>query len=313
MAEAPVLLLHGDESFLVEEEARRTLERWGKELISDFGFEALDPAGLTAPRLRDALLQAPFLDPIHVVVVRGLPARRADSLAPALAEVPETTRLVIAVSGRLGGATPLAKAVKSLPGGEVREFPRLKGRAISDWAATRARELDLPPSLGATVARVSAADLGILDSELRKLAAYRATGAPLGKDALDQLLAGGRLEETFRLLDHLLPRPDAEAFRLLREIVRGGQAPTSVAYRIARHLALVLEVAARKERGEPLPEIQAALREHSFVVQKAYEASTGVDPERLEAGLRLLLDYEWEVKSGQLDAELGVDGVLAKL
>lgn len=312
MPEARVLLLHGEEAFLVEEEARRALERWRKDLVSDFGFEALDPAGLTAARLRDALLQAPFLDPLRVVAVRGLPARRADSLAAGLAEVPETTRLVIAVAGRIGGASALARAAKAAPG-EVKEFQRLKGRAVSDWAAARARELDLPPSLGATVARVSAADLGIIDSELRKLAAYRETGGALDKAALDQLLVGGREEETFRLLDHLLPRPDAEAFRLLREIVRGGQSPTSVAYRMARHLALVLEVSARKERGESLAEIQAALREHPFVAQKAYEASTGVDPARLEAGLRALLDYEWEVKSGQLDAELGAEGILAKL
>jgi hypothetical protein len=48
-------------------------------------------------------------------------------------------------------------------------------------------------------------------------------------------------------------------------------------------------------------------------VQKAYEAAGSVEPARLEAGLKALLAYEWEVKSGQLDSELGLDGVLARL
>jgi DNA polymerase III delta subunit len=55
------------------------------------------------------------------------------------------------------------------------------------------------------------------------------------------------------------------------------------------------------------------MREHSFVVQKAYDAARSTDAERLEAGLRALLDYEWEVKSGQIDAELGLQVALARI
>jgi hypothetical protein len=38
-----------------------------------------------------------------------------------------------------------------------------------------------------------------------------------------------------------------------------------------------------------------------------------VTAERLEAGLRALLTYEWEVKSGQIEASPGLEAVLAKL
>jgi DNA polymerase III delta subunit len=75
----------------------------------------------------------------------------------------------------------------------------------------------------------------------------------------------------------------------------------------------VLEVRARSDRGETLPQIQAQMREHSFLVQKAYDAASSTTPGRLESGLRALLDYEWEVKSGQIDATLGLETVLARL
>jgi len=125
-------------------------------------------------------------------------------------------------------------------------------------------------------------------------------------------VAGGRPEEIFRLTDHLLPRPDAEAWRVLRDLLVREQ-PTTIAYRLARHLALVLEVRTRQDRGEALAQAQAAMREHPFVVQKAFDAARSVTPDQLEAGLRALLDYEWEVKSGQIDAEAGLLAVLAKL
>lgn len=313
MADPRALLLHGEESFLVEEEARRVLAGWSAELVSDFGYEALEPSSLNPAKLRDAVRQLPFLDPFRVVVVRSLPGRRAEGLAAGLKDVPDTTRLLLTVNGRLGAGNALVKAVTALEAGIAREFARLKGRALADWASARARELGLPPSIGPLVLRSSPADLGVIDSELRKLAAYQSAGLPLDREALQALLAGGHEEELFRVTDNLLPRPNAEAFRVARSLVRAGQSPTALAYRLSRHLALVLEARARRDRGESLAEVQAAMPEHPFVIQKAFEAAGGVDANRLEAGLKVLLAYEWEVKSGQVDAELGLDGVLARL
>src|SRR5713226_6006707 len=128
-----ILLLHGEERFLVEEKARTTLEAWRSELVSDFGFDRLEGQGLNAGRLQDSVLQAPFLDPYRVVAVTMVPAARAEGLASALEEIPATTRLLISVAGRLGGGNRLAKTVTSA-GGTVEEMVHLKGRALSEWA-----------------------------------------------------------------------------------------------------------------------------------------------------------------------------------
>lgn len=307
-----VLLLHGEEAFLLAEEFGRTLREWREGLVSDFGFEALDASAVTADRLRDAILQAPFLDPWRVVAVRGIATRKADGLAPALAEVPESTRVLLTVNGRLPAAGKLVKAVAGLDGGQVRELAPLKGRGLTEWVAQRTREYSLPAGVGGAVLRATRPDLGVIDSELRKLAAYRATGAELDSAAVADLLAGGRQEEVFRLTDLLLPRPAAAAWGVLDSLLER-EGPTLISYRLARHLALVLEVRTRQDRGESLAQVQAEMREHSFVVQKAFDAARSTPPERLEKGLRALLDYEWEVKSGQVDAEYGLKAALARL
>src|SRR5437868_15381312 len=113
---AGALLVHGDERFLVDETARATIARWSVELVSDFGLETLDGAGLTPARLQDAVLQAPFLDPYRVVYVRWIAANRAVGLAPAVADIPATTRLLITVAGRLGATNKLAQAISSAAG-----------------------------------------------------------------------------------------------------------------------------------------------------------------------------------------------------
>ena len=307
-----VLLLHGEERFLVEEKARAILAGWKEELVSDFGYEPLEGSALQAARLQDAILQAPFLDPFHVVWARSVPATRAESLAPALSQMPATTRLLITINGRIGATNKLAKAVGTA-GGKVEESPRMRGRALTDWTVRRAEELGLTRTVGMQVARVTPADLGVVDSELQKLAAYKASGAKLTPEAVNDLLAGAREDEVFKLTDNLLPHPTAQAWTVARNLARSGYQPTSVAYRIARHLALVLEVRAKQDRGESLQSIQNDMSEHSFVVQKAYDAARSVQPERLEAALRAIRDYEWEVKSGQVDAELGLEVLLSRL
>jgi DNA polymerase III subunit delta len=307
------ILFHGEERFLIGEAAGSTLDAWKADLVSDFGSETLDGAGLTSARLQDAILQAPFLDPYRAVYARMLPATRAESLAPALAEIPTTTRLLITVAGRLSPGNKLVKAVAAA-GGTAQEMQHLKGRALSDWTARRAVETHgLTPAIAAQVVRVTPPELSVVDSELSKLAAYKASGSKLTSDVVTELLAGGREDEIFKLTDNLLPRPTPQAMQIARSLTRGGMQPTSVAYRMARHVALVLDVRARQDRGESLQQVQDDMSEHRFVIQKAYETAQGADPDRLENALKAIRDYEWEVKSGQIDAELGLDVLLTRL
>jgi len=312
-AGATALLLHGEERFLVEERARATLAEWSGGLVSDFGLETLDGAGLAPARLQDAILQAPFLDPYRVVFVRAIPANRAEGLAPALAHIPPTTRVLLTVAGRLGSTNRLAKAVAGA-GGAVEEMPRLVRRALSEWASKRAVEKHgLTAAVAAQVTRVTPPDLSIIDSELYKLAAFRASGAKLTPEVVTELLAGGREDEIFKLTDNLLPHPTPHALDIARNLTKSGLQPTSVAYRMARHIALVLEVKARQERGESLQEVQSDMPEHNFVIQKAFDAAQQANADGLEQALRQIRDYEWEVKSGQVDADLGLDVLLTRL
>jgi DNA polymerase III subunit delta len=310
---ATAILLHGDERFLVDEKAKATVEVWSKELVSDFGLETLDGTGLNQARLRDAVLQAPFLDPYRVVHVRAIAPNRAEGLAPALAYIPPTTHLVMTVAGRVGATNKLAKAMTAA-GGKVEEMARLQRRALTDWVNKRAVEHHgLTAAIAAQVARATPPDLGIIDSELSKLAAYKASGASLTTAAVNELLAGGREDEIFRLTDNLLPHPTPHALDIARNLTRGGMGGTLIAYRMARHIALVLEVKARQQRGESLQHVQAEMPEHNFVIQKAFDVAQQSREDRLEDALRKIRDYEWEVKSGQVDAELGLDVLLTRL
>src|SRR2546427_10461820 len=92
---ATILLLHGEERFLVEDKARTTLEAWRSELGSDFGFDRLEGQGLSAARLQGSVLQAPFLDPFPGVAVTMVPAAPAGGRPPALGRGSPSAQLLI--------------------------------------------------------------------------------------------------------------------------------------------------------------------------------------------------------------------------
>ncbi len=47
--------------------------------------------------------------------------------------------------------------------------------------------------------------------------------------------------------------------------------------------------------------------------RSSWRCALARDPDSLEAALRAIRDYEWEVKSGQIDPELGLDVLLTRL
>src|SRR5258708_3140873 len=163
------------------------------------------------------------------------------------------TRALITVAGCLGDGNKLIKAVAAARG-TAQEMQHLKGRDLSDWTARRAVEAHgLTPVIGAQVVRVTPPDLSIIDSELSKLAAYKASGSKLTNEAVTELLAGGREDEIFKLTDNLLPRPTPQALQIARNLTRGGLQPTSVAYRMARHAARMRGTAPRHDPREHRP------------------------------------------------------------
>jgi hypothetical protein len=167
----------------------------------------------------------------------------------------------------------------------------------------RAADHGLTPAIAAQVVRVTPPDLSIVDSELKKLAAYKASGSKLTPEAISELLAGGREDEIFKLTDNLLPRPTAEALKIARGLTRGGMQPTSIAYRMARHMALVLQVRARQTAASRCPRSRKNVRASLRPAEGVRRGQRG-RLERWSAALRAIRDYEvgGQVRTGRCGA-----------
>jgi len=217
---ARILLVHGEERFLVDQD----VDRWrapdaARELDVEV-FEA--PAKLDG--LRRSVMEVPLFDAERTILVRdpaqlGASARRgADppaALVALLEDVAPTTSLCIVAHARIPTQNPVPAAVRKL-GGRVIYHAALKGRELRTWvdAAVRERGLKLPAGGAEHLLRTVGADLGALSSEMDKLSALAAT-RPLTRQDMDRLVAGDDPAELWGVLEQLLgPSPGRGAATL---------------------------------------------------------------------------------------------------
>jgi DNA polymerase-3 subunit delta len=168
--------------------------------------------------------------------------------------------------------TRLAKAVAKT--GLPMECAELSGIALERWlgdTASRTYEKRLPREAAALIAELAGNDLGLLDQELAKLAAYVGERPQIETDDVAKLVGGWRTQTTWDMLDALQDGNVGAALSLLDRLLSAGEAPQMVLGGITfvyRRLAAATELsrqgmnlhAALKQAGVFGNKIDAAAR-----------------------------------------------------
>ena len=79
-------------------------------------------------------------------------------------------------------------------------------------------------------------------------------------------------------------------------------------YTLVSHWRRLLQARAIRDRGGTVADLQERLGEHPFVVEKAYRQAADYTAEALDHGFHELLRLEEQIKLGELDARLAVEG-----
>jgi DNA polymerase-3 subunit delta len=82
---------------------------------------------------------------------------------------------------------------------------------------------------------------------------------------------------------------------------------------IARQFRLLIQAKELKDEGATPRDVAQALRLHPFPARKLYHQATHFTAAQLEAVHRHLLDADVAIKSGQLEAEVALDLLVAGL
>ena len=220
--------------------------------------------------------------------------------------------------------SPVLRALKAVPGAEIREFGELKtwdrsgpsevGRWLYDRAS--ARQIAIEDAAIDTLVDLIGANLRALAQELDKLAAYTAAiDAPSITAAHVRLLTPQAREESmFAVVDAIVEGRAELALRLLRSVLDDGSvAPALLQVMIARQLRHLIRATELLERHAPQNAIAEATGLRGFPLTKLMRQARGLSRAAAEANLRDLEHADHSVKTGRMSDELALELLVCSL
>jgi DNA polymerase III subunit delta len=296
----PVYVLTGEEDFLKRQVRTILLERLLGDADPAFAVASYPGDQADWPAVRNELDTLPFLSPRRVVVIEQAdpfvtkfrPALEKYVAAPAskgvlILEVkswPRTTRLAKALPDE-ATVECNAPAPARLPGWCIAWAKKRHGKALAKPAADLLVDLVGP-------------QLGLLDQELAKLAAFAGEAAAVDADDVDRLVGRSRAAETFKIFDAIGQARAGVALAILAKLFEQGEEPLQILGAFSWQLRRLAQVSRLSRQGLSIPAALDRMDERREWVRR------GLEQQIQHLGWRRLERlYDWLI-----EGDLGLKG-----
>lgn len=309
-------ILFGADDFSLREELEKIKEGLGdKELLAS-NTTVFEGHQLKLGQLVDVCSAMPFFGSHRLVIVEGLLGRFGEgegrSLKDVVGGMPETTVLVF-IDGQIKRDNPLLKELA--PQAKVKEFPLLRGAALSGWIQRRVAKGSgtISPQAVRLLAALVGENLWVLASEIEKLLLYT-YGRRIEEGDVKEVVSYAREASVFAMVDALIEGRASTAARLLHQLLQEGATAPYLLFMITRQLRLLVQAKELTLKGVPASLIKDRLGLASdYTLTKALEQSKRYSMGRLEQVYRKLLETDLAIKRGKWKGELALDLLVAEL
>ncbi|MCR4314565.1 MAG: DNA polymerase III subunit delta [Candidatus Uhrbacteria bacterium] len=320
-----LIFVYGDDSFRVQEKVRR-LVRVFHEKFDPTGLNLAEfPGNKKAVELGEvmgAVHALPFLGQKRMVVVRDLiDSTKKPEMGiwvEGFKRTPESTIVVFweSTEPKALEKKPLYQELAGLAQVHRYVFPSLQGAEISRWVEARVKNRGgtmEASALRALVEKVGG-DLWQMDNEIGKLVAY-ASGQSISTAMINELVHASFEGKIFQLIDAVSQRRPADAIRLLQEERWSGANDHYLLTMLGRQVRILLGARAMLDENPRATsqELAGTLDIHPFVAQKALTQARGFTLANLKTVHDMLFQFDVQMKSGGIDADLAVDLTTVKL
>lgn len=297
-----------------------TLTALRKAILPE-GFEELNESLMDSPAT-DAIIAAcetlPFMADKRLVVVREHPALtgRADAdekLIAYIPQVPESTVLVFIAQGKADARKKLYSAIKKING--IVTFSALTDAELNAWVVKNFSGLGKACSaqVAALLTFTVGSDTALLRTEIEKLAAL--TGE---RDAITeadvQAVATRSVECTvFELVDAVVAGQQGKAFGLLRDMLTSGSDRLGILAMLLRQFRLMQHIKIMQFEKLSSQDIKQRLGIAPFAAERCMRQASGYSGGQVKRAVRICLDAEYRVKSGQWNQEGALEKAMLEI
>lgn len=309
-------VLHGEDEFSLK--AQITAMQAAMNDPSQLNTSVLDGTQVSAQQVLNTASSFPFLSDKRLVIVEGMlshlggrSSKELDVLVEGLPNLPDFARLVFHEDKTLPEKNPVMQLARSHPRGFEKTFAAPKN--ATQWIIQHAKQqhLEIENRAAAALASVIGQDLRVADSELAKLAAYVNYARPIREADVAVLTPYVAEANIFDMVDAIGQQDGKTAMTLLQKLLAEGAEPLSILGMINRQFHLLILAREYMDNGGGSSDLASALGVHSFVAQKVGQQARRFSLETLENIYRKLVDLDFRIKTGQIEADMALQLFIA--
>jgi DNA polymerase III subunit delta len=229
------------------------------------------------------------------------------ALAEHVAEMPDTTVLILLLEEILEGSNPLLKAAEQH--GKVFQSTLPKGAALENWIGKRAKatNVKIQPEAVSLLANFVGNNLRMLANELDKLATYAGPGNTIRAEDVRLLCAQVQEARIFDLTDALAQRNRKQALNIMHDLLSDGEPPLKLISTITSQVRSLLLVKELAQKGMRSGQIAATLGMAPFIAEKALRQVGNFNNSQLEGAYHQLMATDAALKRSKLTPEMALD------
>jgi DNA polymerase-3 subunit delta len=261
----------------------------------------------------DELAMLPFLGSRRVVVVQNADefvSAHRESLERYVQKPSRSGVLILAVQSWPSN-TRLAKMVAQ--SGLAIDCKSPDERSMVPWCRRRAKDRygkQLSADAASLLVELVGPGVGRLDSELGKLASFVGAESAISAEHVDRLVASGRVETVWKILDAATAGDSADALRMLNGLAIAGEQPMLIFGALSSQLRKLAKAYRMILNGEPVRSALPRAGVPPFYIDKAQAQLRFLGRDRLSCIYQWLTEIDLGLKG---DSSLSPQHLLERL
>ncbi len=322
---APVYLLYGAESFLINETKQLLMNHVLNVDELDFNLSSYD---LEETPIEVALEEAetyPFFGEKRLVFLHNpvfLTAEKTKEktehnltkLESYLKEPsPYTIIVFVAPYEKLDERKKITKELKR--NAAQLEAKKLNEAELKFWIKERAgfNHVEIETRAVELMLTLAGANLFMLTGEVDKLALYVGSGNHIDEQTVDLLVARSLEQNIFTLVDKIVHRKIDEALRIYYDLLKQNEEPIKILSIITGQFRLIYQVKELARKGYGQQQIASFLKVHPFRIKLAAGQAQLFSEQELAKIIHSLAEADYEMKTGGMNKKLLIEMFLFKL
>jgi len=322
---APIYLLHGTESFLIQETKDLLISYSMNDNEKDFNLSVFD---LEETPVEVALADAetlPFMGERRLVILQNphflTAVKNKEKVEHNLSVLenylnspaPFTILALTAPYEKLDERKKIVKQLKAKA--EVLTVNTLSEKDLHKWITDRAMQHQVTISSSAIqdLLQVAGTNLMNITQEIDKMCLYLGINGEITEDTVKLLVPRSLEQNIFSLIDKVVNRKLDEALRIFYDLLQNNEEPIKILSLLATQFRLIYHVKELSRQGYGQQQIAGNLKVHPFRVKLASGQANLFTQEELLKIMDQLAEADYELKNGKMDKQLILELFIMKL